>query len=50
MELEHIIQLPEGSNDTPMFKNLFPQYNVLLYAEDGVKLTAKEQKSLRCYN
>ena len=49
MELKHIIQLPEDSDDAPTFKNLHPQYDVLVYGEDGVKLTAKERRLLHLY-
>ena len=49
MELEHIIQLPEGSDDAPTFKNLHPQYDALIYSDDGVKLTAKERRLLHLY-
>ena len=49
MELEHIIQLPEGSDDAPTFKNLHPQYDVLIYGDDSVKLTAKERRLLHLY-
>jgi len=49
-ELEHVIQLPEGSDDAPMFKDLHPQYDVLVYLEDGVKRTSKERKLLHLYD
>jgi hypothetical protein len=49
MELEHVIQLPEGSDDAPTFKNLHPQYDALIYGDDGVKLTAKERRLLHLY-
>ena len=49
MELKHVIQLPEGSDDTPTFKSLHPQYNMLVYGDDGVKLTAKERRLLHLY-
>ena len=32
-----------------MFKNLHPQYDVLVYGEDGVKLTAKERRLIHLY-
>ena len=49
VELEHIIQLPEGSNDAPTFKSLHPQYDTLVYGDDGITLTAKERKLLHLY-
>ena len=49
VELEHVIQLPEGSDDTPTFKSLHPQYDVLIYGDDGIRLTAKERKLLHLY-
>ena len=49
VELEHVIQLPEGSDDAPTFKNLHPQYDTLVYGDDGVKLTAKERRLLHLY-
>ena len=49
MELKHVIQLPEGSDDAPTFKSLHPQYNALVYSDDGVKLTAKERRLLHLY-
>ena len=49
VELEHVIQLPEGSDDAPTFKSLHPQYNTLVYGDDGVRLTAKERKLLHLY-
>ena len=49
MELEHVIQLPEDSDDTLTFKNLHPQYDTLVYGEDNVKLTAKERRLLHFY-
>ena len=49
MELEHVIQLPEDSNDAPTFKSLHPQYDTLIYGDDGVRLTAKERKLLHLY-
>ena len=49
MELEHVIQLPEGSDNTPMFKSLHPQYDVLIYGDNSIRLTAKERKLLHLY-
>ena len=49
MELEHVIQLPEGSNDAPTFKSLHIQYDTLVYGDDSVKLTAKERRLLHLY-
>ena len=49
MELEHVIQLPEGSDDAPTFKSLHPQYDALVYGDDGIRLTAKERKLLHLY-
>ena len=49
MELEHVIQLPEGSDDAPTFKSLHPQYDALVYGDNGVKLTAKERRLLHLY-
>ena len=49
MELEHVIQLPEGSDNAPTFKSLHPQYDALVYGDDGVRLTAKERKLLHLY-
>lgn len=50
MELEHVIQLPKGCDDALMFTKLFPQYDMLRYGEDGVKLMNKECKSLHLYD
>jgi len=50
VELEHVIKLPEGSDDDPNFKELHPQYDTLVYHEDGVKRTAKERKLLHLYD
>ena len=50
MELEYVIQLPEGSDDAPTFKSLHPQYDALVYGDDGVRFTAKERKLLHFYN
>ena len=49
MELEHVIQLPEGSDNTPTFKSLHPQYEALIYGDDSIRLTAKERKLLHLY-
>ena len=49
MELEHVIQLLEGSDDAPTFKGLHPQYDALVYGDNGVRLTAKERKLLHLY-
>ena len=49
VELKHAIQLPEDSDNAPMFKSLHPQYDVLVYGDDGVRLTAKESKLLHFY-
>ena len=46
LELESVIQLPEGSDDALTFKGLFLHYDALVFGVDSVKLTAKEQKLL----
>jgi len=46
LELEGIIQLPEGSNDVSTFKESVPHYDMLIFGEDGVKLMSREKKLL----